>query len=787
MTDRPESDMSDTNPPPVEQANTPPRTAADARALAARRRIETESRVAEISSLLSALEEATAETKATPLPSSHSTAPTAAPASASARPAVARPVDHHQNSLVQVRLGLASGLYTALQHKHPPTASHCLRVALGCSTWALYKRLDDETRDAVEAASLLHDIGKISVPDSILTKSGPLTADEAGMLDTHWEAGVHILGCCCSSQRVLDAVRYAGRRFDGLGAASPIGGDDLPLESRMIAIVDAFDQMTASPAVGELRTREEALQELFAGAGSLYDPILVNQFIELLAHDQELLTQQVAGRWLNELGKRQTELPWSLPRGADAVVVAAPVSDNRSLFEQQLIDSMHDGVIFVDEHRGIFLWSKGAERLTGVSSAAAQGRQFTPSLLDMCNTAGRRVRDEACPVARAIATHAQLRQRLEILGRQGEHVAIDLHAIPVVCRDGHLRGATVLLQDAQPEASLEEKCEALHAEVTKDPMTKVANRAEFDRMLALFIEAHEQAGLPCSLIMTDIDHFKSINDTFGHQAGDEAIITVANLLTQTCRSGDLVARYGGEEFAVLCADCTIADAAARGEQIRKRISEAIIASLGSRKITASFGVAQLQAGDSPETLLRRSDSALLTAKEQGRNQVVQLGNSVEQSKATKRRWWDFGFFKSTPLLEAKLTTEVPVDIAIEKLRGFVTDQQAKIISIRDNRVEIEIASDRVGQHRRQGDRPSAYRLELEFSEERLEKTNSFGLAAGSYAQTMVQVAIRPKKRRNRRRSDQMERARMALQSLKAYLMAREIEADAPPATPTGSR
>lgn len=686
---------------------------------------------------------------------------------------------------MQVRLGIASGLFTALQHKHAPTASHSLRVALGCSTWALYKRLDDETRDVVEAASLLHDVGKISVPDAILTKPGRLTDDEEAMLDTHSEAGVHIVACCCSSQRILDAVRYAGRRFDGLGGASPVGGDDLPLESRMITIVNAFDCMTADHTRGPLRTRDEALHELFAGAGTLYDPILVNQFIELLSHDQELLTQQVAGRWLNELGKKQCELPWSHETAVEAPSI--PANDKRSLFEQQLIDSMHDGVIFVDEQKSIFLWSKGAERLTGVSSAAANGRQFTPSLLDMCNTAGRRVRDDSCPVSRALATHAQLRQRLEILGRQGEHVAIDLHTIPVICRDGNLRGATILLQDAQPEVSLEEKCEALHAEVTKDSMTKVANRAEFDRMLALFIEAHEQAGLPCSLIMTDIDHFKSINDTFGHQAGDEAIIAVANILTQMCRSGDLVARYGGEEFALLCADCTMADSAARAEQIRKKVADATFTSIGTRRITSSFGVAQLQAGDTPESLLRRSDTALLMAKEQGRNQVVQLGSVVNKTKPTKSGWWNLGLFRAAELVQVELTTEVPINVAIEKLRGFVSEHGARIIYIRDNSVEIEMMSDRVGQQRRKADRATPYRVELEFSEERMEKTNSFGLAAGSYAHTVVKVTIRPKKRRNRRLEEQLESAKLILQSLKAFLMAKEVSADPTPPTFSGIR
>jgi diguanylate cyclase (GGDEF)-like protein len=143
----------------------------------------------------------------------------------------------------------------------------------------------------------------------------------------------------------------------------------------------------------------------------------------------------------------------------------------------------------------------------------------------------------------------------------------------------------------------------------------VANRAEFDRMQALFIEAHQQAGLPCSLIMIDIDHFKRINDHFGHQVGDEAIITVANLLKGMCRSGDLVARYGGEEFVVLCADCDLADAAGRAEQIRRKLSETPHAALGAKRITASFGVAQLQSGDTPESMLRRADLGLLTAKE----------------------------------------------------------------------------------------------------------------------------------------------------------------------------
>ncbi|MEM9659536.1 MAG: diguanylate cyclase, partial [Planctomycetota bacterium] len=438
-----------------------------------------------------------------------------------------------------------------------------------------------------------------------------------------------------------------------------------------------------------------------------------------------------------------------------------------------LLEAMQDGVVFVDAEARIFKWSKGAERLTGVSSEAAEGRRFAPSLLDMCNGAGKRVGDEACPVTRALETSLQLRQRLQILGRQGRHIAIDLHAIPVHGSNGQIQGVTVLLHDAQPQATLEEKCEALHAEVTKDPMTKVANRAEFDRMLALFIEAHEQANLACSLVMIDIDHFKHINDTFGHQAGDEAIITVANLLKTMCRSGDLVARYGGEEFALLCAGCDRDDAARRAEQIRRSLAETPHHCLGDKRITASFGVAELQPDDAPETMLRRADSALLKAKEQGRNKVVQADNRMHQ-EPRKKKWWGLNALRTPPLLEATLNTEVPIDVAIAKLRGFVSDQNARVLASGENRIELEITTEAMGSSRRRSDRPIAFRVEVGFVESRLKRSNALGTARGEYVSTTAQISIRPKRKRSRRAGDCTEQAQRVLQRLKAYLMAAEV-------------
>ncbi|MEX0613104.1 MAG: diguanylate cyclase, partial [Pirellulales bacterium] len=541
-------------------------------------------------------------------------------------------------------------------------------------------------------------------------------------------------------------------------------------------IVDAFDSMTTDHVYRPARSRERALAELFECAGSQFDPELVRSFEKLFSEDQNLLTEKLARRWLHRLPQDGSILPWKAVTEYERP--EPPTDPTPSLFEKKLIDNMHDGVVFVDSQATILLWNTGVERLTGVSGAAACGRTLLPTLMDMCNNREQRIANEDCPVAHAISTGVQWLGRVSIMGRQGRHVAVDLHAIPVRSNDGAIHGATVLLHDVSSETSLEEKCQALHAQVAKDPMTQVANRAEFDRMLNNFVAAHQESNLPCSLIMCDLDHFKAINDTHGHQAGDEAIITFASLLKSMCRSGDLVARYGGEEFAILCADCTNAAAVRKAESIRETLADVKHSCLGNNSITASFGVTELQVGDTPETMLRRADRALLQAKDQGRNQVVQLGDGMMEEKV-KRSWWPFRPWRGGALVEATLVTTVPIEVAVQKLRGFIADHAAKIIKTDDNELHMAITDGGADTNRRASDRVMTFLIQLKLSQRHTERANTQGFAAGTYVVTRIEVAIRPRRDRDRRRDAAMEKARRLLGSLKSYLMAREDEGRAP--------
>ncbi|WP_197528925.1 diguanylate cyclase [Aeoliella mucimassa] len=680
-----------------------------------------------------------------------------------------------QRQLVKSRLGSAAGLFTALRCKHASTASHSLRVALVCSGWAASTDMTSEQRETLEVAALLHDIGKIGVPDSIIMKPGRLEPEEAAAMAGCRQLAVEMLTTTGAPQFVLDTILTAAAWFDGSNKELPLAGDQIPQAARMLAIVDAFDSMTTDHVYRRARSRERAVAELFDFAGRQFDHKLVKSFAELISRDQRVLSDQVASQWLAELSHLSTS--WeTYPTTATTRPGDRRQRGTNTLFEQKLVENMHDGVVFVNNQQQIFMWNTGAERLTGIAGAAVCGRNFQPSLLQMSDQKGSLIDDDDCPVSKSIASGIQVLERVGVLGRSGRHVTIDLHVIPVYDDNRKACGATILLHDASSETTLEERCQALHAQMIRDPLTQVANRAEFDRMLSLFVEAHQDTELTCSLIMADIDHFKYINDTFGHQAGDEAIVNFASLLKSMCRSGDLVARYGGEEFTVLCADCDNATAASRAEAMRKKLSETTHEKLANHTVTASFGVTELQPGDTPESMLRRSDRALLQAKDQGRNQVVQLGAGMPE-EPPKNRWFTFKPWKGNALIDTALVTNVPVDIAIEKLRGFISDRKARIVLVTEDQVKLEVTETAQG---KLGPQRVPYVVEVQFSQQRQAKTNSSNLAGGEYAATLANVKIRPKRERDRRRSLVAERARLLLGSLRSYLMAKEQNTELEP-------
>lgn len=186
------------------------------------------------------------------------------------------------------------------------------------------------------------------------------------------------------------------------------------------------------------------------------------------------------------------------------------------------------------------------------------------------------------------------------------------------------------------------RIDLLEAENITDPLTKVYNRRYLDRRLTEEVARSIRYSLELSVLMLDIDHFKRVNDTYGHPAGDVTLSTLSSLMKDDLRDLDVVARYGGEEFLVICTNTAIDGAALVAERLRKLVESHPIdipdGSGGSQaiRISISIGVASFSASvDSKEKLVQAADQALYRAKEEGRNRVIVAKSEDKESAIQK--------------------------------------------------------------------------------------------------------------------------------------------------------
>jgi diguanylate cyclase len=175
-------------------------------------------------------------------------------------------------------------------------------------------------------------------------------------------------------------------------------------------------------------------------------------------------------------------------------------------------------------------------------------------------------------------------------------------------------------------SDLQQSLEAIRAESLTDPLTGLGNRKYFDRSIEAAVQHALTSGEPLSLLMFDIDHFKSFNDSYGHLTGDQVLRLVAMSLKQTIKGQDITARYGGEEFAVVLPNTALRQALTVADHIRRAVmaKELKKKSTGEilGRVTISVGVSMLKPGDDTDALIERADACLYAAKRNGRNRVI---------------------------------------------------------------------------------------------------------------------------------------------------------------------
>ncbi len=689
-----------------------------------------------------------------------------------------QPLEHanlkHENHLAVVRLGMATSLFYALRAKHAPTASHSLRVALTCSAWSQHLGLDDQSRDRVEVAGLLHDIGKIGIPDQILRKPGKLTVEEQLIMDSCAQAGCAIVEGCTSDSELLDVIRHSGTWFNSRRFGDSMRGDALPLGARLLSIANAFDSMTTEHVYRRALSRERACEQLIEGAGTQFDPELVVDYIRFTEQQPEALQSSVIMRWLQQLRPDAASSFWSATSQRASNDHHQHGTDQ--LFYQQLLSQINDGIAFTDNQGTVMHWNDSLDRMTGIGRDAMIGKSWdgpTFGIMSSNNESDSGI----CPVHMCLRTQSPQIRTMSVKAPSGTETPVQVRVSPVVGKTPGSFGTIVVVRDLSDQANMQQRLESLHLQVTRDALTGIANRAELDRRLSELADIAIGGGTTFSLIICDIDHFKRVNDNYGHPAGDEALIKFAEVLSGFSRGEDLVARYGGEEFVFLAVGCDNATAAKRAEAIREKLEKTPLPSLGNNAVTASFGVTQFQAGDRAETILSRADRALLRAKDSGRNRVVRFGaDSAGNEATTPKRGWLSWLDRSErrPDREVNIFTPVPVDLAIEKLKGFIADHGAEILTVNENQVSIRVNAVCSIGGRRRVDQQIALNAMLTLSEE---KTDAIERRFGSSVtmiprsgHTKIHVQIKPIRNRDRRRRELSVCTDSVISSLKSYFM-----------------
>jgi diguanylate cyclase (GGDEF)-like protein/PAS domain S-box-containing protein len=301
-----------------------------------------------------------------------------------------------------------------------------------------------------------------------------------------------------------------------------------------------------------------------------------------------------------------------------ALAISRVEIERLSRRNQLLLDAAGEGIYGVDAAGDIEFINPTALAMLGLTEAEALGRNSHELFHD------RRLDGTAYPLGEC-PLHKTLRdgQRREtedvFLRRNGEPFFVHLVATPVVDA-GRRVGAEVVFLDISARKAMEAELTRL---ATTDALTGVANRRHFMELADIELARVQRFEQPAALLMLDIDHFKRVNDTHGHAAGDAVLAAFADTLRGALRKIDHVGRLGGEEFAVLLPGAERAAAIAFGERVRKAtLARTVQVGESAIVVTVSVGVAILRAADAnPDAALARADTALYRAKALGRNRV----------------------------------------------------------------------------------------------------------------------------------------------------------------------
>ena len=289
---------------------------------------------------------------------------------------------------------------------------------------------------------------------------------------------------------------------------------------------------------------------------------------------------------------------------------------------REILENVADGVYFVDRDRRIVSWNRGAERITGFSRDEVVLTSCFEDKLRHVNDEGTALCTGHCPLVGAMQDGAPRTGQVYLHHKLGHRVPVEISVFPLRGAEGSIVGAVEIFRDV-PSLNEPSVIEDLRRMALLDPLTELGNRRYAEISLGSRLHELARYGWPLGVLFLDVDHFKEINDRYGHATGDDVLRMVARTLRHAARASDFLGRWGGEEFLALLPNATDGELRVAAERFRTLVeSSALRLPSGLVGVTASIGATLARSDDTPETVVRRADVLMYEAKKGGRNRVV---------------------------------------------------------------------------------------------------------------------------------------------------------------------
>jgi diguanylate cyclase (GGDEF)-like protein/putative nucleotidyltransferase with HDIG domain len=571
----------------------------------------------------------------------------------------------------RLHLATVEALATAIDAKDQTTHCHVRRVQIYAAGMGQVLGLTEMEIAALKAGALLHDIGKLAVPDHILNKPGGLTPAEFEKMKVHTTVGAQILSRVDFPYPVVPIVRHHHEQWNGRGYPDGLKGEQIPITARIMSVVDCFDSVREDRPFRRGMSRDEAISLLRAGARTLFDPKVVELFVEnlprfeaeiaargleqlALAHDPHVSFDPIlfAGSHGGGIEDTASFMAYDQIRNAHREVYA--LYEIASTFGSSL-DIQDTLAILVDKVAHIVPFDTCVvyvyDELKGYATSAHAVGKNASALRARCIAPGEGVTGFALANRRPIN---QIHPNLDFVGVELEPNTDyrSMVAVPLV-KDDLLLGALSVystdlaeytddhmrLLETVTRLASDALANALHhaqaeSNALTDPLTGLPNARCIQVRFDAEVSRARRTGQPFQVVMLDLDHFKQVNDTFGHKIGDKMLREVANIIHAQLREYDFLARYAGDEFVAILQDLDGPEVTELTERIEAAVSKFSLAVRGERRaqVGISLGAATYgKDGESLDHLLIAADQAMYSAKSAHKLTEAVAANTLKEN------------------------------------------------------------------------------------------------------------------------------------------------------------